>query len=144
MRQPWNVFVYLYRTINTGNQYLLLKRKDDGIWQGAAGGGEEGETIYDAAIREMFEETGASGIKLIKLDTISYMEKILFADYEKWDNDVLVVPMYYFAAEYNGDIKISEEHTKYDWLNYDEAMEKLYWHDNKTALWELSTRLNNT
>ena len=143
MRQPWNVFIYLYRASNTGYQYLLMKRKDDGIWQGAAGGGEESETIYDTAIREMFEETGVSEIELIKLDTMSYMEKILFADYEKWGNDVLVVPMYYFAAEYNGEVILSEEHSEFEWLSYTDAVKKLYWHDNQTALWELNERLKD-
>lgn len=55
---------------------MLLKRADDGKWQGVSGGGEDNETFKNAAIRETFEETGDSGLEeLIKLDTISYIKK---------------------------------------------------------------------
>ncbi len=142
MRQPWNVLVYLYRIHYDTPEYLLLKRSDDGIWQGAAGGGEAGENPLEAASRELSEETGAipdSGIN--RLDTISYMEKTLFQDNEKWDRDIYVIPMYYFYAEYNGEVMTSHEHTDSGWFRYDEAMNKLFWHDNKVALWELNERL---
>lgn len=143
MRQPWNVFVYLYRIREKEVEYLLLKRSDDGVWQGIAGGGEEAETPLTAAKREMQEETGAipKG-PLMELDTMSHMEKTLFSDNEKWDKEIYVIPMYYFATEYQGEIRLSNEHTDYGWYNYEDAMKKLFWHDNKTALWELNERLN--
>jgi dATP pyrophosphohydrolase len=143
MRQPWNVFVYLYRIREKEVEYLLLKRSDDGVWQGIAGGGEDSETPFTAARREMLEETGAipKG-SFVKLDTMSYMEKTLFSDNEKWDKEIYVIPMYYFACEFQGEIRLSNEHTDYGWYNYEDAMEKLFWHDNKTALWELNERLN--
>lgn len=144
MRQPWNVFIYLYRKKGDDFEFLLLKRRDDGIWQGAAGGGESGEEPEEAATRELKEETGVSAIYgLTRLDTISYMEKTLFKDNEKWGNDVYVIPMYYFYAEHTGEVKISYEHTDFGWFRFEEAMKKLFWHDNKTALWELNQRLNS-
>ena len=39
------------------------------------------------------------------------------------------------------DIKLSNEHKEYKWVEYDEAMEKLKYDSNKTALWELNERL---
>ena len=144
MRQPWNVFVYLFREIDNGYKFLLLKRRDSGVWQGIAGGGEDNETLIKAAIRETNEEAGiVSRIDLLNLDTKSYIQKTIFEDYEKWGENVFVVPLNYYAAEYNGDITISDEHTEYGWFDYNEAMDKLYWHDNKTALWELNKRINN-
>jgi len=141
MRQPWNVFVYLYRITSDKPEYLLLKRSDDGVWQGVAGGGEEGESIEEAAKREMFEETGAiTKAPLLKLDTKSYMEKYIFQDNEKWEG-IYVIPMHYFYCEYKGNVQISHEHSDYGWYHFEDAMEKLYWHDNKTALWELNERL---
>ena len=142
LRQPWNVFVFLFRRTINDVEFALLKRKDDGIWQGASGGGENEETPEMAAHREAFEETGLPhSVKLYKLDTMSYMEANIFKCYQQWGEDIYVVPMYYYAAEYNGYVKISEEHSEYGWYNYDGAQNLLYWHDNKTALWELNERL---
>ncbi|MBN1622734.1 MAG: NUDIX domain-containing protein [Clostridia bacterium] len=142
MRQPWNVFVYIYRLYNEVPEYLLLKRSDDGVWQGAAGGGETGENPPDAALRELKEETGVIlYTKINRLDTISYMEKTLFQDNEKWDSTIYVIPMYYFYTEHTGEVKISCEHTDFGWFGFEEAMKKLFWHDNKVALWELNERL---
>ncbi len=143
MRKPWNVFIYLYRKAERGYEFLLLKRRDDGIWQGAAGGGEDNETPIEAARREAHEETGTPDtLNLIKLDTMSYMEKTLFSTHKIWSDNIYVIPMYYFASEYEGDIVISGEHSEYRWFNYYEAQKKLFWHDNKTALWELNERLS--
>lgn len=57
-REPYQVLVFLRKRINEQNRYLVLKRADMHVWQGVAGGGEEGETPKEAAIRETFEETG--------------------------------------------------------------------------------------
>lgn len=142
MRQPWNVFVFLYKKTNNTYEFALLKRKDDGVWQGVAGGGEESETFEMAAQREAFEETGLPySNKLYKLDTMSYMEASIFSCYKEWGEEIFVIPMYYYATEYDGDITISDEHSEYGWFNYEEAQKLLYWHDNKTALWELNERL---
>jgi len=55
--------------------------------------------------------------------------------------DVVVVPMYFFAMEFSGEILLSDEHTEYKWCTYKEAYDLIYWHDQKTALWELNQRL---
>jgi len=142
LRQPWNVFVFLFRRINEDYEFALFKRKDDGIWQGVAGGGEDGENPKMAAYREVFEEAGLTDtVELHKLDSISYIEAINFIDYKQWGEDTYVVPMYFYAAEFGKEINISDEHSEYGWFSYEEARELLYWHDNKVALWELNERL---
>lgn len=122
---------------------MLLKRADDGKWQGVSGGGEDNETFKNAAIRETFEETGDSGLEeLIKLDTISYIKKTIFkCAHNQKDEDLYVIPMYYYGTEYDGKIELSHEHTEYCWLSYEDAQNLLYWHGQKTALWELNERL---
>jgi len=140
MRQPWNIFVFIFRKRNDKYEYALLKRKDDGIWQGVAGGGEENETYEDAANREIFEETKLiSKSKLYKLTTLSYIEASIFK--QNWDDSIIVVPMYYYAINIDDNIIISNEHTQYKWADYEKAINCLYWHDNKVALYELNERL---
>ena len=41
----------------------------------------------------------------------------------------------------NNQIKLSNEHETMQWCNYEEAMSKLEYDSNKTALWELNERL---
>lgn len=59
-----------------------------------------------------------------------------------WDKDIFVIPEYTFGFECNEDIKLSNEHLEFKWLNYDEAMNLLTWDSSKTALYELSCRLH--
>jgi len=47
-RAPFQVLVYPYRKRNENHrEYALLRRADDGTWQGVAGGGEVGEKPID-------------------------------------------------------------------------------------------------
>lgn len=95
-----------------------------------------------AAYREALEEAGMPNtVKLFKLDTISYIEANIFKDYELWGEDIYVVPMYFYAAEFDKEIKLSDEHSDYEWFSYEGARNLLFWHDNKVALWELNERL---
>lgn len=143
MRQPWNIYVFIYNKYNADVKFALLKRADDGKWQCVSGGGEDNETYKNAAIREIYEETGIKNFnKFIKLDTISYIKKTIFkCEHYQQDEDLYVIPMYYYGIEIDGKIKLSHEHTEYCWLPYEDAQNLLYWHGQKTALWELNERL---
>ena len=48
-----------------------------------------------------------------------------------------------FGAEVAADevIRLSGEHADLDWLSYAKARDRLRWDSNRTALWELHTRL---
>ncbi|MFO7612019.1 MAG: NUDIX domain-containing protein [Clostridia bacterium] len=141
MRMPWNVFVFIYRRTSPGYEYLLLKRSDDSSWQGAAGGGEDGESPEEAARREVAEETGLNVNSLFRLDTTGWVRAVYFNGRAEWGRDVYVVPIHYFAAGQSGRVTISGEHDEYMWADYETAAMKLFWHDNLTALWELNERL---
>jgi dATP pyrophosphohydrolase len=49
--------------------------------------------------------------------------------------------MVFFAAPFDGVITLSPEHTDMRWLSFEAAYPLVYWHDQKTALWELRQRL---
>jgi len=142
-RAPYNVHVFLYRISENGNkEYAILRRSDDEKWQGICGGGEDGETIAQSALREANEEVGLTGSNILyKLDSVSYIPATEFKAQEYWGKDVVVIPMYYFATLYNGNIILSDEHSEYKWCNFNEARKLIYWHDQKNALWELNERL---
>jgi dATP pyrophosphohydrolase len=144
VRAPFNVLVYLYiKTDKNEIEYALLKRADTGIWHGVAGGGEGNETPLEAARRETCEETGIPvESPFIKLDTIAPVPVTEFSDSYLWGDNLYVIPQYSFGVlvkiRY---IILSQEHTKYRWLKYQEACNLLKYDDNKTALWELDRRV---
>jgi dATP pyrophosphohydrolase len=120
----------------------VLKRSDEGYWQFVAGGGEDGELPIQSAERETAEEIGITVGTLIKLDTISSVPKICFANADSWDNDLYVIPEYCFGINVRDSaIVISNEHAEMCWLHYEQAYNLLKWDSNRVALWELNERL---
>ena len=65
-----------------------------------------------------------------------------FADRHLWGTDVYVIPEDNFGVEVkNEEICLSAEHKECVWLDYEAARKRLEWDSNKTALWELHSRL---
>lgn len=143
-RKPENIHVFLYRK-NADNEfeYAIFQRSDNPeYWQGISGGIEEGENAEQAALRESFEEAGTPLDMLIyRLDTMSYIPSDVFPSHVMWGIDVVVCPMFFFAMPFDGNIILSDEHMEARWLLYKEADALIYFHDQKTALWELNQRL---
>ncbi len=145
-RQAKQVHIYLYKELAKGKfEYAIFQRSDNALWwQGISGGLEAGESIEEAARREIFEEAGihVTG-PLSRLDTICSLPAYIFQarDREHWPENLYVVPLYFFAVAYEGPIRLSEEHSDVKWLPYEEAEKLVYFHDQKTALWELDQRL---
>lgn len=144
-RQPVQIHVYLYREKDGRNEYAIFQRADDTFcWQGISGGLEDGETEEQAARRELFEETGISApLPLYKLDSISSMPADTFRAGRDgtWGKDIIVVPMFYYAMPFDGEVVLSEEHADMQWLPYEKAHEKVYYLSQKHALYELNERL---
>jgi dATP pyrophosphohydrolase len=145
-RQPKQVHIYLYRKNSAGGyEFAIFQRADNELWwQGICGGVENSESIEEAARRELFEEAGINDdLPLYPLETKSYLPAYIFREQiqAKWGKDVVVIPMYFFAMPFDGVIKISDEHKQFMWLSYEEAEKLVYFHDQKTALWELKERL---
>ena len=57
--------------------------------------------------------------------------------------DVYVIPEYSFGVEvHDEEVYLSGEHMECAWLDYETARGRLYWDNNKTALWKLYSRLS--
>ena len=143
MRKPIQVLVFPYRKKKDSQQleYCLFLREDLDVWQGIAGGVEENETIEECAKRETFEEGGLlKSSQFIKLSSFVSIPSINITG-TTWNSQIYVVYEYAFGVYATTDITISDEHSKYKWVSYEEAMNLLYWDSNKNALWELNERL---
>lgn len=144
-RQPKQVHIFLFKQDENGYKYAIFQREDMPFcWQGICGGLEDNETIEEGARREIFEEAGTDQhLPLYSLENISYLPDNIFSDSARlnWGENIVVVPMYFFAMPYNGQIKLSEEHIDVKWLSYDDAYNLIYYCDQKIALYELNEKL---
>ncbi len=91
---------------------LLLKRKN-GLWELPGGGVEWGERPEEAVVREGKEECGVE-IKKVELLGVSS------ATYKKNGNDKHSIYIGYVAKEWEGEVKISEEHLEGRWVGREE------------------------
>jgi len=125
----------IFRRENNKIYYLLLHypgashRADKDYWDFPKGHIEKGEKIEDTVKREVFEETGLKDIKIFPdfKKTIKY-----FFKFE--GKNILKFVTFFLAETKEKDVKISFEHIGYEWLPYEEALEKLTFQNAKEVL----------
>lgn len=114
------------------------------MWQGLAGGGEDNETPRAAALREAYEEAAIpTDSEYIALDARASVPVVCFSDHRLWAPDLYVIPEHSFGVRLEGeDLRLSAEHTAFQWLSYEDAYKQLTYDSNRIALWELNRRLD--
>jgi dihydroneopterin triphosphate diphosphatase len=143
-RAAFQVLVIPYRISAAGEpRYLLFKRSDLDVWQWIAGGGEDDEEPEQTARREAFEEANIpEDALLIRLNSMASIPATYFAGHQLWGADIYVIPEYSFGIKVKEEeICLSGEHSACSWVDYQTARNLLKWDSNKTALWELHSRL---
>ncbi len=142
-RAPYNTLIIPFIQSKEQIQYAVFKCSDSGFWQFIAGGGEEGETVTETALRETREEAGIVEYRNFhRLDSFCSIPKYHFK--QNWSESICVIPEYCFALEVRDqEITISDEHSEFRWVSYEEADQLLKWDSNRTALWELNHKLTN-
>ncbi len=138
MRLPIQVLVYSVRRAGSSWQYLMLRRipSREGFWQGVTGAIKEGETLDEAARRELFEETGFVPLTLKKID-YSYSIPVKDEWICMYAPDVKEITEYVFLAHIGAEsepVLDLNEHDHYKWCTYHEAVALLKWPENKEAL----------
>lgn len=128
---------------NGGPRYLILQRSDRNVWQWLAGGGEDGEEPEQTARREALEEAGIpQDARLLRLDSLASIPAINFAGRHLWGDGTYVIPEFSFGVEVQSKaVCLSGEHAACEWVDYETAAGRLEWDSNRTALWELHSRL---
>lgn len=123
------VDVYPYRCTPDGIEFLVLRRSPDaayaGTWRIVGGKIEAGETAWEAALRELWEETGQRPVRAWTVPSVN-------AFYE-WQHDRLnLIPA--FAAEIDGDVFLDREHDDFAWLDAEAAAVRLGWPEQQRLL----------
>ena len=149
MRQPLSVLVYPVRRVEGRWQYLLLERAPDPrlglarFWQGVTGGLEEGESLVQAARRELREETSLVPSRLEQID-YSYA----FPMQDEWrqsfgpGTEKIVEHVFIAVVGENQEPTLSREHEAWRWCRADEALELLTYPGNIEALKRCDALLN--
>jgi len=141
-RAPFQVLVLPWRRRAPSLEVAVLHRADYDVWQFISGGGEDGESLDEAARREGFEEGGIPGdAPYLSLASIATLPACWFRAWATWPADVLVIPEHAFAVEVDRELQLSAEHRALRWCTVAEAMELLRFDSNKHALWELHERI---
>lgn len=140
--------IILFRNTPEGRKYLILRssRSKSEIakgkfakefWDFPKGQLEEGEKGIDAARREAKEEAGIESYEVVPgfKETVRYFTRREGRPIPKF------VAM--FLAEAKTDkVKLSWEHDKYEWLAYNEALERVTLKEMKKALMAAENFLN--
>ncbi len=130
---------YVYCNTDEGLRFLLLKRASSKIyehlWQGVAGKIENGETAWEAAVRELKEETGFRPLRMFVADHVSTF-------YETHGDRVNLVPVFGIEVD-KKTVILSEEHSDYKWTDFDTAYKTLVWSGQKKGITVVYKMLNS-
>jgi dATP pyrophosphohydrolase len=121
---------YIFRQTESGLKFLLMKRAEtkmyEHLWQGVAGKIEAGEKSWEAAIRELKEETGFDAVRMFVADHVSHF-------YETHGDRINLVPVFGIEVD-REDVTISEEHCEFKWVNFETARDTLVWKGQKEGI----------
>jgi dATP pyrophosphohydrolase len=129
---------YVFIKTKSGLKYLLLKRAEEkiygGLWQCVTGKIEADEPAWETAVRELKEETGLTPLNMFVADHVSKF-------YEANKDRMNLIPVFGIEVE-SDEVKLSDEHSKFMWADFDFAFKKLVWRGQKDGLFSVNNMLN--
>ena len=121
---------YVFNRKSKEIRFLLLKRAKtkiyEHLWQGVAGKIEAGEAAWEAAIRELKEETGFEPVRIFVADHVSKF-------YEAHGDWVNMVPVFGIEVE-DEEVILSDEHCEFKWVDFNTAHQTLIWSGQKDGI----------
>lgn len=134
---------HIVKIENNNLKFLVMKRsqteKYPGVWQMVTGSVEDGEKAWQAALREIKEETGITPQKFWVVPNVNSF-------YSQTADEIIFVPVFVGICEGNTSVLISQEHDEYKWADEKEAIKLLAWpgqHKSVETINEFFTVENN-
>lgn len=126
-------------------QVLMMERADKaGFWQSVTGSVEGNESPYQAAIREVFEETG---LDATQYDLQDWQASNVYEIYPHWRHryapGVTQNCEHLFGLELPDKLPIKlapDEHVRYEWVDWREAAKRVFSWTNVDALKRLGAK----
>jgi len=141
-KQPVSVLVVIY---TRESDVLLLERTDhSGYWQSVTGSCEAGESLLDAAVREVREETGLDARRYL---LCNWQSQNIYEIYPEWRHryspGITQNTEHVFGLQLPRPVDIQidpREHLNYQWLAWRSAAELVFSPSNRAAILELPER----
>ncbi len=117
--------------VQEGKPRCLLLHYESGHWDFVKGHIEGNETEQQTLLREAKEEAGLTDLRIIP----GFREKISY--FFKREGKTIPKDVIFLLAETKAsekDIKLSFEHSGYEWLGLDEAVKKVTYTNSKEVL----------
>ena len=109
----------VYRRGSSGVEVVVCGRDSDGVWGLPKGTPDPGESLEEAAVREVSEETGLEVRIADKIGVVEYWFVREGVRYHKWVH-------HYLMEAIGGSIEDHDlEYDRVEWLPVDEAMKTL-------------------
>jgi dATP pyrophosphohydrolase len=128
------VSCFVVRPANESHEFLQLRRRPGkymgDTWQLVTGGIEEGETAWQAALRELREETSLVPIEFYQVDVVNTF-------YLASTDRISHSPMFCAIVNVDAVVRINSEHTAMRWVPREQMMEVVMWPGERAALGEV-------
>jgi 8-oxo-dGTP pyrophosphatase MutT (NUDIX family) len=128
VQQEFSAGFILYRESEAGPLFLLLDYGKH--WDYAKGHLEEGETAWQAAVRELREETGIRQVDRVT----TFQRDMHYIFFSPRKGRIHKTVTYFLGRTRTQTVTISDEHRGYAWLPFEEAMEKLTYDNARDVL----------
>jgi dihydroneopterin triphosphate diphosphatase len=128
---PFCISAFIVHKHAKGHAYLVIRRSGQylkGTWQMVSGGIQEGEKAWEAALREIHEETGLIPDKFYSADAV---ETFYYREKDK----VAYVPVFLAIVNERKPVQLSDgEHDAFEWLPFEEARKRLLFAEQKRII----------
>ena len=115
------VSIVVIKDAGPGTRVLLLRRASAylrGVWSYVAGHVEANETGWQAARRELGEETGL-------VPTALYATSFCEQFYAAGEDCIMLVPAFVARVQSDCEVRLNVEHDAFRWLSFEVAMQEL-------------------
>lgn len=125
------VDVFVYRFVEDVPQFLVMQRAVDkrlgGTWQAVHGHVEPGESAFDTARRELFEETRLTPTVWHQLERVNTF-------YVAGTDTIELCPGFAAKVAQDATVQLNDEHDAFEWLRFDDAIARYHWPGQREAI----------